>query len=448
MTLRARLAWTYGVGLAIGLLIFAIVSIATIDRVQRTGLDARLEAAAQAAAPLAIWRGGRLRVDPDDRRQFDAIFTRDVAGALLDTRGRALARSVERVPPAIVASTLANTEAHTFDLGKGEGALRAFVAPIEVADGSTVGYSVSWRESGSIDEFERAVILGMIAIALAILALAAGAAWLLAGRALRPLGRMSALATDIEAHDLSRRLHAPGGDELGRLSIAFDRMLDRLEAAFTRQHRFTADASHELRAPLSVIRAEADLALRRERGGDQYRRALATIAREADRLEELVEALLASSRADAGAMARAPVDLTTLAHDVAEHLQPSARAKNVDLLVSGNAPDQPAADAASIERALTAVVHNAIAWTPPGGLVTIEIGPHALGVADTGPGFSPEGLEHATERFWRGDPSRPRGSSGLGLAIARTLIEANGGRIELSNRPSSGGYVAFIWPSS
>jgi len=448
VTLRARLAWTYGIGLGIGLLIFAIVSIVTIDRVQRTGLDARLEAAAHAAAPLAIWRDGRLRVDPDDRRQFDAIFTRDVAGAILDARGRTLARSVERVPPEIVASTLANAEPHTFDLGKGESALRAFVAPIEIADGSTVGYSVSWRESDSIDEFERSVVLGMAAIALAILVLAAGAAWLLAGRALRPLGRMSALATDIEAHDLSRRLHAPGDDELGRLSVAFDRMLDRLEAAFTRQHRFTADASHELRAPLSVIRAEADLALRRERAGDEYRRALATIAREADRLEELVEALLASSRADAGAMARGPVDLATLAHDVAEHLEPSARAKNVALLVGGSAPDQLAADAASIERALTAVVHNAIAWTPPGGRVAIEIGPHALGVGDTGPGFSPEGLEHATERFWRGDPSRPRGSSGLGLAIARTLIEANGGGIELSNRPPSGGYVAFIWPSS
>lgn len=448
MTLRARLAWTYGVGLAVGLLIFAIVSIVTVDRVQRNGLDARLESAAQAAAPLAIWRSGSLAVDPDDRRQFDAIFTRDVSGALFNARGSPLAQSVERIPPAIVAAALANPEPHTFDVGKGETKLRAFVAPIEIADGSTVGFSVSWRESDSIDEFERAFVLGMIAIALAILAIAAGAAWLLAERALRPLQRMSGLATDIEAHDLSRRLNAPGSDELGRLSIAFDRMLDRLEAAFTRQHRFTADASHELRAPLSVIRAEADLALRRERESDEYRRALSTIAREADRLEELVEALLASSRADAGAMARGPVDLATVAHDVAEHLEPSARAKNIALLVSGTAPDQPAADAASIERALTAVVHNAIAWTPPGGRVTIEVGPNALAVVDSGPGFSPDGLDHATERFWRGDPSRPRGSSGLGLAIARTLIEANGGRIELSNRLPSGGNVSFIWPSS
>lgn len=448
MTLRARLAWTYGVGLAIGLLIFAIVSIVTIDRVQRTGLDSRLESAAQAAAPLATWRARTLAVDPDDRKQFDAIFTRDVSGAIFDARGRAVVQSVERIPPAIVSATLANAEPHTFDVGLGANALRAFVAPIEVANGSTVGFSVSWRESDSIGEFERSVAFGMIAIALAILALAAGAAWLMAGRVLRPLQRMSALATDIEAHDLSRRLHAPGGDELGRLSIAFDRMLDRLEAAFTRQHRFTADASHELRAPLSVIRAEADLALRRERGGDEYRRALAAIAREADRLEELVEALLASSRTDAGAMARSPVDLATIAHDVAEHLEPSARAKGVALLVTGSAPDQLAADAASIERALTAVVHNAIAWTPPGGRVAIEVGPHALEVVDSGPGFSPDGLEHATERFWRGDPSRPRGSSGLGLAIARTLIEANGGRVRLSNRRPSGGDVAFIWPSS
>ncbi|MFS8082780.1 MAG: histidine kinase dimerization/phospho-acceptor domain-containing protein, partial [Ginsengibacter sp.] len=364
------MAWTYGIGLAIGLVIFAIVSIVTIDRVQRTGLDSRLESAAQAGAPLATTHAGTIAVDPDDRRQFQAIFTRDVAGAIFDARGRTIAQSQERIPPGIVAATLANVEPHTFDVGSGEDALRAFVVPIENAAGATLGFSVSWRESDSIDEFERSVLLGMIAIALAILALAAGAAWMLAGRALRPLQRMSSIATDIEAHDLSRRLRAPGDDELGRLSIAFDRMLDRLEAAFTRQRRFTADASHELRAPLSVIRAEADLALRRERGGDQYRRALATVAREADRLEELVEALLASSRADAGAIARGPVDLCALARNVSDRLEPSARAKNVELHLIEAEADEIPGDGASIERALTAVIHNAIAWTPPDGRVT------------------------------------------------------------------------------
>jgi signal transduction histidine kinase len=446
MTLRARLAWTYGIGLAIGMLVFAIVSIVAIDRVQRTGLDSRLESAAQAAAPLATPRAGALAVDPDDRRQFDAIFTRDVSGAIVDARGRAIAQSEERIPPDLIAAARATTQPRTLDVGTGEGALRAFVVPIENSAGATVGYAISWRESDSIDEFERAVVLGMAAIAFVILALAASAAWLLAGRALRPLERMSSIATDIEAHDLSRRLDAPGADELGRLSIAFDRMLDRLEAAFTRQSQFTTDASHELRAPLSVIRAEADLALRRDRENPEYRSALATVAREADRLEELVEALLASSRADAGAIACAPVDLAALARDVASHLEPSARAKNVAIAVTGQTAGEVAVDAASIERALTAVVHNAIAWTLPGGSVTIEIGPQRVTVADSGPGFSREGLEHATERFWRGDPSRPRGSSGLGLAIARTLVEANGGRIELSNKIPSGGNVSFIWP--
>ncbi len=443
MTLRARLAWTYGVGLAIGLMIFAVVSLLAIDRVQRTGLDSRLESAAQAAAPLATIQGATIVVDPDDRRQFEAIFTRDVAGAILDVRGNPIAQSQERIPPTIVTSTLANAEPHTFDVGSGENALRAFVVPVENAAGATLGFSVSWRESDSIDEFDRAVLLGMIAISFAILALAAGAAWLLAGRALRPLQRMSSIATDIEAHDLSRRLHAPGDDELGRLSIAFDRMLDRLEAAFTRQRRFTADASHELRAPLSVIRAEADLALRRERGSDEYRRALATVAREADRLEELVEALLASSRADAGAVARGPVDLCVLARNVSDRLEPSARAKNVELsFIEDEAAEIPA-DGAAIERALTAVVHNAIAWTPSDGRVTISVGTRSVTVTDTGPGFTSEGLEHATDRFWRGDPSRPRGSSGLGLAIARTLVEANGGSLSISNVPGSGARVGL-----
>jgi signal transduction histidine kinase len=200
-----------------------------------------------------------------------------------------------------------------------------------------------------------------------------------------------------------------------------------------------------LRAPLAVLRAETELALRRERGSDAYRAALASIAREALRLEELVDELLAAARTEVDALSRQTLDAADLARRIGKRVEAAAAVRGIAVEVDANGKALAQANSATVERALLAIVHNAIAFARESGCVRLRVASAGDGVsievADDGPGFTSDGLEHATERFWRGDSSRPRGGTGLGLAIARTMVEANGGRLQLANGAGGGARV-------
>ena len=237
-----------------------------------------------------------------------------------------------------------------------------------------------------------------------------------------------------------------------RTAAALDRMLESLRASAARERRFAADASHELRTPLAVITAECDLALRRERSGDQYRTAIGSIAREASRIEALTAELLAAARSEIDAADIGPLDMNRLVTNVAERVRPAADVRDITVHVCTNGPVRARGNAPSVERALLAVVHNAIAYAPPSGSIELAVdaveGSARISVADDGPGFSSEALEHATERFWRGDAARSRGGTGLGLSMARILAEANGGTIRLANRESGGALVILSIPTT
>jgi signal transduction histidine kinase len=227
----------------------------------------------------------------------------------------------------------------------------------------------------------------------------------------------------IEGHELSGRLNADGNDELGRLCASFDRMLERLEAAFSRERRFVADASHELRAPLAVLRAETELALRRERSGDEYRAALASIAREGARLEELVNELLATARAEVDAREQQTLDTNELLSNLGDRVRATAATRGIEIRIESNGVMLAQANRATLERALLAIAHNAIRYGRDDGTVRMrslrDDGLVRIEIVDDGPGFTSDALAHATERFWRGDTARQRDGTGLGLAIAR-----------------------------
>ncbi|HEX3368874.1 MAG TPA: ATP-binding protein [Candidatus Cybelea sp.] len=280
-----------------------------------------------------------------------------------------------------------------------------------------------------------------------LIVLAAIASRRVAQRVLAPVGEIASLAERIEGDDLSLRLRADSRDELGRLCASFDRMLDRLQEAFARERRFVADASHELRAPLAVLRAETELALRRERTSDEYRAAFASIAREATRLQELVDELLATARAEVDAGQQQTLDAGELLRTLGERLRPAAATRGMEVSVETDGVALAQANRATLERALLAVVHNAITYGRDDGVVYLRSGRSdgvvRIEIADDGPGFTPDALAHATERFWRGDTSRPRGGSGLGLAIARTIVEANRGRMKIGNTPEGGAVVTI-----
>jgi signal transduction histidine kinase len=422
VSIRARLAATIVGSIAIAVALFATLSIVAIDRALRSSFQARLHTTAAAISTAADFRDGRLEVDAGDLRALDALRG-TTPFAIFDARGATLAG--EAPPPHL-------------------GNLRVVSLPVE-RHGRIVGSVSVWQSTLWIDDFDRDAAVISLAIGLLLIGFGVVLSRRVVRRALNPLERIASLAEAIEGRDLTRRLRADGDDELGRLCASFDRMLDRLQAAFERERRFVADASHEFRAPLAVLRAETELALRRERNTAEYRAALASVARESARLEDLVDEMLAAARTEVDALAGQTLDAADIVRRIGKRVEPTAALRGIAVDVDAREAIPAHANGATVERALMAIVHNAIASAPEGGHVRLHVTRAdkavRIEVADDGPGFTPAGLAHATERFWRGDSARPRGGTGLGLAIARTIVEANGGTLSLANAAAGGARV-------
>jgi signal transduction histidine kinase len=426
VSVRTRFAITVATIVAVTAVLFAGLSIVALDRALRSGFEARLHSDAQAIATAVDVHHGHISLDPSDLRALGSLHA-DTPFAVYGADGTQIAG--DPLPALASRSGLQS-------------------ASVLVKRGArTFGTVTVWQSDLWIGEFDRDAAIVSIGVGLLLIALGIVASRRVAQRVLAPVGEIASLAERIEGHDFSGRLRADGRDELGRLCASFDRMLDRLQSAFSRERRFVADASHELRAPLAVLRAETELALRRERNTDQYRAALVSIAREATRLEELIDELLAAARAEVDARQQQTLDASELVRHLGERVSPAAATRG--MMVRVDAPEAVLAQAnrATLERALLAVVHNAIAYGRYDGTVRIRTfhnaGTVKIEVADDGPGFSDEALAHATERFWRGDTSHPRGGSGLGLSIARTIVEANRGSLELANARGGGAIVTI-----
>jgi signal transduction histidine kinase len=462
-TLRGRLALAYAAALVAALIAFAALTLFVVDRTQRAALDDRLFTALRAVTAIADVHDGGIVLDPTDRRQFARIVGRRLDAAVLDVSGRPLVATTASVPPNVAHLAPALDDAPLLTTVRAGSETLRVVAVRIPRRGPVLGVAVVWSEFDEIVALDRrlALVFALAIAGFAVFAVLAGEA--VAARGLRPLDALASVASEIEAHDLTRRLDLPPrDDELGRLCATFDRMLDRLEAAFARQRRFTSDASHELRAPLSVIRAEADLMLRRPRTLEEYERALRSIAAQADGLEALTRDLLAAARAEGAAPAAQRIDPGALAREAVAQVDTLARvhAVQVDVATELGDDDRVRADAAALRRAFVCVIHNALRYGRNGGTVRVRVeraGANVrFSVADEGPGFSENALAHATERFWRDDPARSHasaeeenrasGGAGLGLAIARATVEAAGGTLTLSNRPEGGALVVVEMP--
>jgi two-component system OmpR family sensor kinase len=449
MTLRARLAWTFALTLALVVVLLAAVFTTAVDRTLRSALDGRLKTAAGAIAATVDVHHRKLKMDAEDRVQMLAALGGAMEGGVFTANGSVYTASSNVIPPSVQSIVRdASSGPNVVSAGSGNRSLRVAIVPI-ARDATPYGYALAWTGNEYIDDFDRNAIALAALAALVVGVIAALLSSSLIRRALAPLEQLGALATEIEAHDLSRRLGAKGNGELAQIGSAFDRMLDRLEAAFARQRRFTADASHELRAPLAVIRAEADVALGKERAIGEYRRALETIVSEVDRLDALVDALLVAARADSSRASFETVDLGAIALLAASRLEPAAAARGVTLAAHTDEATI-VGDAQALERAVAAIVHNALdfARSRVDVRVTRSDGSIELVVLDDGPGFSEEALSHALDRFWRGDPGRRRGGTGLGLSIADAIVQAHGARIVLSNVEPHGASVRAIFRSS
>ncbi len=311
-----------------------------------------------------------------------------------------------------------------------------FAAPVDCL---LVGRSIA-AEQGELRRL--AALLGTVGAAVLAAGLLGGS-WLVA-RAIRPVEDISQTAAKIAGGDLTQRIDTADTDsELGQLAIVLNSTFARLDAAFAQQARFTADAAHELRTPVSVMLTHAQNGLASECLIEEHREAFEASHRAAQRMRRLIDSLLQLARLDAGQepLRRDECDLSQIAADCITLLSPLADARRIQIHT-----ELPATichgDAERLAQVVTNLLSNAIDYNHDGGEVRVATkrinGTATLIVSNTGPGIPAEDLSHIFERFHRADQARTTGHSGLGLAIAQAIVQAHGGSIEAASDPGKG----------
>ncbi len=305
----------------------------------------------------------------------------------------------------------------------------------------------------ALEQWQTLLRVSLIGLPLALLFAAVGG-WWLGWYGLRPMQQIVTEAQAITARTPESRLTIrPSITELAQLAGSFNHVLDRLSSALTTQRRFMADASHELRTPVSIARTAAQVTLGQQRRGEgEYREALGVIAKQTSRLTRLVDDMLVLARADGGGypMVAAQVRLDQLVAECVREFGAPAEDRNIALHATVK-PLTLTGDESLLRRMLSNLIGNAVTYTPHGGSVDISLSATdsrlLVRVSDTGPGIPTEDRERVFERFVRLDPARAAGGSGLGLAIARWIAEAHGGTLRVESSNSSGTVFAASLPA-
>lgn len=287
-------------------------------------------------------------------------------------------------------------------------------------------------------------------IPLGLVAAALGAAFLTI-RSLRPVHQIAAAVDRIQAEDLSRRLPVNGGDEFARLAGTLNAMLGRLKSAFDEQRRFTMDASHELKTPLTVIKAKTSVALTRERTPESYQSTLETVDRAADQMTKIVQDLLLLAQADSGQLGanRKPVSIRYVMESALDGVFPEGGGPAITVDIPDPAPTVTG-NSSELARVFRNLIENALRHTPVTGTIGVSVQRSAAGVeavvSDSGEGIAPEHLTRLGERFYRVDTARTRasGGTGLGLAICKGIVDAHGGRFRIESVLGKGTAV-HVW---
>jgi signal transduction histidine kinase len=305
-----------------------------------------------------------------------------------------------------------------------------------------------------LDELRRAA-LRLAAAGGLILVIGLAGGWWLAARAIHPINDISAAAVKIAAGDLSQRINlADTENELGRLGTVLNSTFDRLGAALDEQKRFTADAAHELRTPVSVVLTQTQTALNRERTAAEYRDAVESCQRAAQRMRRLIESLLELARLDAGQeqMKRERLKLDLAVVDCTKLVQPLADERRIKIIHDMPQPLECMGDGERIAQVLTNLLTNAVNYNKENGEVRItgesKNGSAIVRVSDTGSGIPAEDLPHIFKRFYRAEKSRTAGRTGLGLSISKAIIDAHGGTLEAESEVDKGATFTIRLPQA
>ena len=456
LSIRWRLTLWYGGVLTAVLVLFSIAVYVMMRHALLDRVDAILKG--QAAKLLADVEQARDQQDLLARLERRSIGHKEYEYQVSRANGETLFRS-ERLGnsdlskpqfDAPMERTLASAELD------GLGPFRVITEPAIGPDGPLL---LQTALSLASDDHEMKELLGVLLLVgpLAVIGALGGGYWLARG-ALAPVERMRTAADEITAHRLDRRIAIQSeSDELGRLAQTLNKMIARLEQSFTEMQRFTADAAHELRTPLAVLRNEAEVALRSPRDTAEYQRVLENVLEEAERLSRLADQLLYLCREDVGlqAIGKMDVRLDELARDVAGHMQVVAQQKGINIDTQQLHPCTIQADAERLRRVIFNLLDNAIKYTPDGGKVAISSSGNGTGavfaIADTGIGIAPVHLPRIFNRFYRVDQSRSNddnrlSGTGLGLAICKAIIESHDGTVSVDSEISRGTVVTVRLP--
>jgi heavy metal sensor kinase len=288
-----------------------------------------------------------------------------------------------------------------------------------------------------------------------VLVIAVGGGFVLVKRALSPVDRITASAERISSQNLGERLPlAHTGDELERLSVALNRMIERLDSSFSYSRRFMADASHELRTPLAVLQCELESLVQQPQFTPEWRERVGSALEEVERLSQIVEGLFAISRLDAGEATAewVPLDLAQLALATAEQMSLLAEDKRIKVTCEATTGVWVAGDRARLKQVVVNLLDNAIKYTLEGGSITLTVAAEAkravLDVADTGIGIPAKAMPRIFERFYRVDQARSReqGGAGLGLSIVRAICTAHHGQVSVTSNPGRGSRFSVELP--
>ncbi|QQS44908.1 MAG: heavy metal sensor histidine kinase [Acidobacteriota bacterium] len=470
-SVRSRLTlWHVGV-MALVLLIFSAGIYLLLARNLRMRTDASVGAALKAMEHLLAYERAEGDTELEAARNTVAelryprmaLAVYDADGSLLaetrfgETRGLLPAASGE-IRESADYFTIADAAQPAEDR------IRIGVQRVTPAAGANSNIVVAAYDLGEVNEELRALRqVFLLAIPLA-LALSGLSGWFLTRKSMAPVVAMADRAEEIGAANLSKRLPVSNRrDELGRLAVTFNSLLERLELAFSRQRQFMTDASHELRTPLHVIRTAAEVTLDHphgiERQADEYREALGMINEQARRLTGIVEDMFTLARADAGQrdLEYGIFYLDELLAETARAAAVLAAGKGVEVGIESPGETPFRGDEGLIRQMLLNLLDNAIRHTPSGGRVNVEMAGRdavcEIRVSDTGSGIPVEARPHIFERFYRADKARARNGSangtgaGLGLAIARWVVEAHSGALTLVKSDSEGSVFSVILPA-
>ncbi|MEO8899667.1 MAG: ATP-binding protein [Candidatus Dormibacter sp.] len=438
---RVRLTLTYSAAVTVALGVGGILFFVVFSQASLGTIDSGLRGQAQILSSSLGLSGGSIIFKGGDTLPSETPEGEPISALVLSADGATLDQAGQPIDAGL-ARTLAvqdrGLDAQPVIDSRFIGAMhqRLLVQALDVG-----GQNLTLVLSRSLEEYDKTtrLTIALIGATVALLALAAAAsAYRLAGRVLRPVRIITATARDLGENSLDRRitLDLPR-DEIGMLATTFNEMLDRIEAAFAALRRFTADAAHELRSPLTALRAEVEVVMRRPRDSSDYRATLAVVLGEIERLSGVTDQLLLLARVDAGTLVprREGIDVSDLLEEVGERWRSLASRSNVAISVRAPGEGTIEADPVLLRRVLDNLLDNAIRHTPPGGRVNLtadhEKANWMLAVEDSGPGVEPAVRPFLFERAHPTADSHRSGSAGLGLSLCAAIATAHGGHIHL-----------------